>query len=328
MDIISRLTEGWWVCYQTFSKTDHIFLCDHCHHLSTIKITQWACTLWIQYSVSTPNFVKVQVKELGTCLPEAYLQSKIGNFSIAFDSRLIMVANKKIHDHTPEGNTSNSKHGHSLLSFMNLASSKVKTALEKPNTFKRNINHRRFLQKQFRSMVKSPEKHHRKRPMFSRENVDSTSFDCNLRTFPPPLGHNYLQFDVLDTPNYSTPIRYDQTRYNVQRQIQTQSERGHITNVSDCMYQRQGSSSVPDFTLEEDFLTGEELTQAIELKDLFSIPETDLTQYFICDKEFSSGFCCTEGALGKENYLYRGLQEDLLVFWLLTALYATSACLL
>ena len=41
--------------------------------------------------------------------------------------------------------------GSSLLNFMNLASGNVKTALEKPANFKRNINHRRYLQKRLQN---------------------------------------------------------------------------------------------------------------------------------------------------------------------------------
>ena len=241
-----------------------------------------------------------------------------------------MVASKKIYDHTPETDA-NTNHGHSLLSFMNLASSKVKTALEKPNTFKRNINHRRFLQKQFRAMVKSPEKSPGRRSI-ARGNIETMNF--NLReystgqSFPPPLNHNFVQFDALDNsmPNmgYETPSYYapfstgdsygqDQT---LQRQMQCGSlDEGLMTKEvnNSCLYQNDCSSSIPELIIEEDFLTGEELTQAIELKDLF-IPETDLTQYLMNGKENVGGFCNSHATT--DNTLCRdfGLQEDILVF--------------
>jgi hypothetical protein len=239
-----------------------------------------------------------------------------------------MVASKKIYDHTPE-ETTNSNNGHSLLSFMNLASNKVKTALEKPNTFKRNINHRRFLQKQFRAMVKSPEKNSGRKSI-ARENIDSVNFtirDCSGQSFPPPLSHNFVQFDALDTsipnlafepPNYSyAPFArsegYGQEQtLQSQRQIQCNAfESGHVAKQNSCLYQSDCSSSVPELIVEEDFLTGEELTQAIELKDLF-IPETDLTQYLLSGKENLGGFCNSDASL--DNCLCHGLQEDILVF--------------
>jgi hypothetical protein len=241
-----------------------------------------------------------------------------------------MVASKKIYDHTPEADT-NTNHGHSLLSFMNLASNKVKTALEKPNTFKRNINHRRFLQKQFRAMVKSPEKSPGRRTI-ARGNIDPMNFNIreynSAQTFPPPLSHNFVQFDALDTamPNlgYEAPSYCDSfdrgegynADHSAQKQMQCAAfERGHMRKEmnSSCLYQNDCSSSIPDLGVEEDFLTGEELTQAIELKDLF-IPETDLTQYLMSGKENVGGFCNSHASV--ESTLCRdfGLQEDILVF--------------
>jgi hypothetical protein len=241
-----------------------------------------------------------------------------------------MVASKKIYDHTPESGTNSN--GHSLLSFMNLASNKVKTALEKPNTFKRNINHRRFLQKQFRAMVKSPEKSPGGRRAIARENIDSINFntrDYNRQSCPPPLSHNFVQFDALDapippnlayeTPNFYVPFARSEgyvQEQTLQRQMQCNAfERGHIRKENhSCLYQSDcASSSLPELIVEEDFLTGEELTQAIELKDLF-IPETDLTQYLLNGKDTLAGFCNSDANI--DNNLYRdfALQEDILVF--------------
>ena len=242
-----------------------------------------------------------------------------------------MVASKKIYDHTPEENTS-SNQGHSLLSFMNLASNKVKTALEKPNTFKRNINHRRFLQKQFKAMVKSPERSPGRRTI-AREEIDSLNFtirDCDVQRCPPPLSHNFVQFDAVEAsvPNmaYETATYYAPYTARSENYIQEHSfkrqpqcnafERMHNTNESNCLYQQSDCAvSAPELIVEEDFLTGEELTEAIELKDLF-IPETDVTQYLLNSKEnFGSGLC--NGDVSLDNSMCRdqfGLQEDILVF--------------
>ena len=242
-----------------------------------------------------------------------------------------MVASKKIYDHTPVDESMNSNHGHSLLSFMNLASNKVKTALEKPNTFKRNINHRRFLQKQFRAMVKSPEKTPGRRTI-PRENIDSLNFtirDCGGQTFPPPLSHNFVQFDALDAsiPNLAYEAKHSYAPFArsesygqelcVKKQLRCNAyERIPTASESNCLYQnREYPSSLPELVEEEeDFLTGEELTQAIELKDLF-IPETDLTQYLLNSKEHPSAFHNLHD-LSMENYLCRdfGVHEDILAF--------------
>lgn len=240
-----------------------------------------------------------------------------------------MVASKKIYDHTPADESMNSNHGHSLLSFMNLASNKVKTALEKPNTFKRNINHRRFLQKQFRAMVKCPEKTPGRR-VIPRDNIDSLNFairDCGGQSFPPPLSHNFVQFDALDAsiPNLAYETQHTYVPYArsegygqelcLKRQLQCNAyERVPRTNENNCLYQnRECAPSLPELIVEEEFLTGEELTQAIELKDLF-IPETDLSQYMLNGKEHIGGFYNHDVSM--DNYLCRdfAVQEDILAF--------------
>ncbi|XP_028413140.1 uncharacterized protein LOC114535996 [Dendronephthya gigantea] len=240
-----------------------------------------------------------------------------------------MVANKKIYgqDDNPSSNNV-----HSLLSFMNLASNKVKTALEKPNTFKRNINHRRFLQKQFRAIVKNPEKGGAGKKSFTKDSIESMNFtlrECNGQSYPPPLTHNFLQFNTLQTSNPnlgfaepSFPIPFAR---NAACGIENLPERqmtchGQIRKQSSCLYQApeeySSITSTPELVVEEDFLTCEELTQALELKDLF-IPDTDLTQYLLNGKENIGDFCNNDGSLGMDNWQARGsfgLQEDILVF--------------
>lgn len=239
-----------------------------------------------------------------------------------------MVANKKIYgqDDSPDSNNV-----HSLLSFMNLASNKVKSVLEKPNTFKRNINHRRFLQKQFRAIVKSPEKGASKK-FFTKENIDSMNFtlrECNGQSYPPPLSHNFLQFNALQTsnpnlgfaePNFTIPFARN-AGYCVENLPERQMTcNGHIRKQSSCLYQVPDECSsislTPELGVEEDFLTCEELTQAIQLEDLF-IPDTDLTQYLLNDKENFGDFYNNDGSSGMDNWQSRGsfgLQEDILAF--------------
>lgn len=195
-----------------------------------------------------------------------------------------MVASKKHCQDQLDGNG----HGHSLLSFMKLASTKVKTALEKPNSFKRNINHRRFLQKQFKALVKKPEKiPTRKQCNLAKESMMQQldfSPPCHNQMPPSPVNRSPLPFApmAMAMQPFIPAMDLQQTNAHpfVNPTLSNVCERRYCdydtSKVRDTTYY---NSSLPELVTEEDgFLTGEELTQAIELKDLF-IPETDLLQY-------------------------------------------------
>ena len=187
-----------------------------------------------------------------------------------------MVASKKHCQDQLDGNG----HGHSLLSFMKLASTKVKTALEKPNSFKR------FLQKQFKALVKSPEKiPTRKQCNVAKESrMRQLDFSpaCHNQMTPSPVNGGSMPFVPLQPFNPTMDLQQTNAHPFVNPTLNNVCDRRYCdydTSSSRVRETTYYNSSLPELVAEEDgFLTGEELTQAIELKDLF-IPETDLLQY-------------------------------------------------
>lgn len=205
--------------------------------------------------------------------------------------------------------------GNSLLSFMTLATGSVKTAMEKPATFKRNINHRRYLQKQLRNYAKKKSDNPPKKGLVSRmknekgnyklQNVSilksmqsswksdrpskrsekltevSSEVDNNqqgaLQTFwQEPVFADFTQPYVS---SYS--IHQMQPRGAMEESFQNPAFETLVENWSD--YETQGyssesskSESVPSISSDdgscEEFMTGEELTRNIDIKDLY-VPE-------------------------------------------------------
>lgn len=222
-----------------------------------------------------------------------------------------MVASKK---RCPVG--SDSKDDHSLLSFMKLASDKVKTALEKPNSFKRNINHRRFLQKQFKALVRTPDSFPTRKSVHpTKEKVQPVDYmSCDKRLTPSPPDTNSFLLEPMLQPDFLS--------LSTQESITAPFLDSSLGKIGDIRQNENSGlpettyhqTSIPDLVVEEDvFLTGEELTQAIELKDLF-IPETDLTQCSNIQNSF--GLFNNEGPCGDfDSWISQDfLKDDITVF--------------
>lgn len=206
--------------------------------------------------------------------------------------------------------------GNSLLSFMTLASGNVKTAMEKPATFKRNINHRRYLQKQLRNYAKKKSDNPPKKNMVSRMKTDKGSYKLQnlsvlksmhsswksertsrkaskladvsteeekkqrgaLQTFwQEPL---FADFNQSYVSTYS--LHQMQTRGTMDDSFNSPAfENALVGNWNDYEtrdYSSESSKteSVPSISSDdgscEEFMTGEELTRNIDIKDLY-VPE-------------------------------------------------------
>ena len=196
--------------------------------------------------------------------------------------------------------------GQSLIKFMTLATGSVKTALQKPANYKKNINHRRYLQKQLKicprrkkrsgakaktgpkvkkgaskeKLVTKPQVWYRQTNchggQFMETNLNQ-DFSTNNNIYLPreALGSEiglrnaecHFQEAFANSTNFHNGFTWSQITCTGQQQ-------------SDCFATQQvHGTSFKDDTLPfmlyeepEQFLTGEELTHALDIKDLF-VPE-------------------------------------------------------
>lgn len=208
--------------------------------------------------------------------------------------------------------------GSSLLNFMNLASGNVKTALEKPANFKRNINHRRYLQKQLRNYGKrKPSEFIMKKPKdvlkhkgntlasdklgvsrnSSRQEGSSKKSERNAeavscekpslreRNLPP----SFWQEPVIEdgTETYMYPLYPFHARAGESEDPYNPAFETYFEGWNECVAREipgeglsPSAESIPSVSSEEaicdDFMTGEELTQSIDIKDLY-VPELYIT---------------------------------------------------
>lgn len=207
--------------------------------------------------------------------------------------------------------------GSSLLNFMNLASGNVKTALEKPANFKRNINHRRYLQKQLRNYskrknditTKKPkdvfkhkthglpgDKRHGmsrnssrqegscKRSERTSEAVNFEKSSLRERNLPPSFWQEPVIPDGPET--YMYPLYPLQARAGESEDPYNPAFETYFEGWNECVAREipaeelSQSGSAPSVSSDEaicdDFMTGEELTRSIDIKDLY-VPELYLT---------------------------------------------------
>ncbi|XP_067045200.1 uncharacterized protein [Acropora muricata] len=234
-----------------------------------------------------------------------------------FNGRLCLSA-----DDVPKEEQANA--GCSLLTFMNLASGNVKNALEKPANFKRNINHRRYLQKQLRNfgkrkpnemILKKPKevfkhksnslsniKHSTSRNSSGQPEGNFKKAEKNSgfgsyekpslreRNLPPSFWQEPLVEDVAQTcmfPLYPTSFHtgandseglYNPTTFESYFDGWSEFAAREVPTESLSPYaESAGAPSVSsEEAINDDFMTGEELTQNIDIKDLY-VPELYIT---------------------------------------------------
>ena len=209
--------------------------------------------------------------------------------------------------------------GSSLLNFMNLASGNVKTALEKPANFKRNINHRRYLQKQLRNYAKrKPSELTLKKPKdvfkhkgnnqagdkhgvsrnSSRQEGNSKKSDKGVeavhrvkpslreRNLPQSFWQEPVIEDRTQTYLYSF-YPFHTSRAGESEDPYNPAFEAYFEGWNECVAREipteelsPSAESVLSVSSDEaicdDFLTGEELTQSIDIKDLY-VPELYIT---------------------------------------------------
>ena len=191
--------------------------------------------------------------------------------------------------------------GQSLINFMTLATGSVKTALQKPANYKKNINHRRYLQKQLKICSRRKKRSTKaKTGPKTKKTVNkqalATASDVWLRQ--ANCGDIFVASERDSTQGfptnsfflpYETSFNSFESCYGAQN-ILAQSanvQNGYPTNHFTYSGQEQTSfftaqsmdnmstffrdDSLP-ITLDdetEQFLTGEELTEVLDIKDLF-----------------------------------------------------------
>ena len=182
----------------------------------------------------------------------------------------------------------------SLLEFMDVASDAVKCALMKPTTFKRNINHRRYLQRQVRTVVKSRRAPRKLNPCDLKEDVQVL-----VREAIKELRYSQSYTNALGTSSHKgEPPRYigvgtpaQPTNFESPRQLSSTYRLTHLPlskpatqqvynpqerSISSSplgLYPNNNLTSRNSFTAEDEgFMTGEELTNNIDINDLY-IPE-------------------------------------------------------
>lgn len=188
--------------------------------------------------------------------------------------------------------TSQSAPGQSLLKFMDMASDAVKCALKKPTNFKRNINHRRYLQRQVKTFVKSRRsKNNCQRKVQStdlREDVqdlvreaikelkyshcyaNADTVQSGRVTASPPPARTENQLDITSSKNMNTTYRL--THLPLEKPTMNNRHVFHSYPVHKEQF-IQHPVTLPLSHAEEDpFMSGEELTNNIDINDLY-IPE-------------------------------------------------------
>lgn len=190
----------------------------------------------------------------------------------------------------------------SLLEFMDVASDAVKCALKKPTTFKRNINHRRYLQRQVKTVVRSRRSPRKLNPCDLKEDVQDL-----VREAIKELRHSQCYVNALGTfgdtglpPQHIQCMSPPHQRHSFQNpgRVNTTYRLTHLPlprNATQQMYtphmpqnttdQRPNSRlyttanlaseecSTPRLNSEDEcFMSGEELTHNIDINDLY-IPE-------------------------------------------------------
>ena len=199
--------------------------------------------------------------------------------------------------------------GQSLINFMTLATGSVKTALQKPANYKKNINHRRYLQKQLKICSRRKKRSTKaktgpKSKKTLTKQALGTAGDVWLRQancgdiFIASEGNCSQEFPMnnLFLP-YETSFGTLASGYSMQSMAQTANFQNGYTR-SDFIYSQQeqanffaaqsvdsGSGFFRDDSLPimldeetEQFLTGEELTQVLDIKDLFVPGRTQGTE--------------------------------------------------
>ena len=214
--------------------------------------------------------------------------------------------------------------GRSLLNFMNFASGNLKSALEKPANFKRNINHRRYLQKQLKNYSKrkndagsgrkaggsytarskaSSKGHERRIPLttknWSSEMPKPEAYMAELQVDKTPgLRERNFPLSFWQEPiDVGSPAKeyagsfypmeqFQTSAYTAKKEIyETSCCEPYLENWESCTRpelspQSSHCESIPstlsDDSILDEFLTGEELTRSIDIKDLY-VPELCLT---------------------------------------------------
>lgn len=173
----------------------------------------------------------------------------------------------------------------SLLEFMDVASDAVKCALRKPTTFKRNINHRRYLQRQVKTVVRNRRNQRKINPCDLREDVQDLVREAikelrfsqcytnafgmtashDIRRGPPPQAVHANFLSPVNNPTYPLthlPLPRPTINYQLYQNPLPQDHQPYLHSEVDL-----GSHAEDD-----QFMSGEELTNNIDINDLY-IPE-------------------------------------------------------
>jgi hypothetical protein len=196
--------------------------------------------------------------------------------------------------------------GQSLINFMTLATGSVKTALQKPANYKKNINHRRYLQKQLKICSRRKKRSTKAKTgpkakkgaskqalgtasdvwfgqancgdifMASEGNLNQ-QFSANNNLFLPyeaafnGVGSGYnIQNSVTNSTNFQNRFPWNNFTYAGQEQANLLAKQ-QIDNTSSAFFRDDSLPVMLDEEAEQ-FLTGEELTHVLDIKDLF-VPE-------------------------------------------------------
>lgn len=209
-------------------------------------------------------------------------------------------------DHTGESSTQSLENseetcfGQSLLKFMTLATGSVKTALQKPENYKKNINHRRYLQKQLKICPRRKRRNTKGTTAHKKKNNNHIKAQQNLmfnksnnEVFPLSNGeqipqnnmfvsHNTAQVLSPSTNEIQTYLANDIHSQYAWNSFACSPDYGNQTDPVSPLTTLCTNSFVRDDSFHglineesEQFLTGEELTQVLDIKDLF-VPEKTL----------------------------------------------------